>query len=154
MADQPTAVTGGCLCGEIRYVAQVFLKSGYVCHCQICQKSTGQPAEIGIPIKAGTLKFVTGEPKFYVSSKLGRRGFCGQCGSRMVWQALDPDNDWLTSINVGSLDHPAEALAKCHIFIDRQLLWFDLNDSLPKYTAAEVEALAERWYQERVVEHP
>ena len=143
--------TGGCLCGKIRYEAQVFLRSGYICHCRICQRSTGQPAEISIPIKAGTLKFVKGEPKFYVSSTLGRRGFCAECGSRLVWQALASENDWLTSIDVGSLDNAADAFSEAHIFIDTQLPWYHLNESLPKYKESEVEALVETWRQRRAV---
>ncbi|MCV2871909.1 hypothetical protein OEZ71_06330 [Defluviimonas sp. WL0050] len=54
MEHQATHVTGGCLCGNIRYEADVFLHDGYICHCTICQRSTGQPAEITVLIKAGT----------------------------------------------------------------------------------------------------
>lgn len=80
MTDKPTHVTGGCLCGEVRYEAEVLLKSGFICHCRICQKSTGQPSEITVPIKSGTLIFVKGEPKSYVSSADCQRGFCADCG--------------------------------------------------------------------------
>lgn len=150
MADKPIWMTGGCLCGEIRYEAQVLLKSAYICHCRICQKSTGQPAEIAVPIKAGTLRYIKGAPRFHASSAHGRRAFCGACGSRLAWQALDPENDWLSSVNVGSLDHPADALAECHIFADRQLPWYRVNESLPKYREAEGGALLEKWHEERV----
>ena len=50
-------MTAGCLCGSIRYKAKAFLEIVYYCHCRSCQKSTGQPAEIGVLIKAGTLTF-------------------------------------------------------------------------------------------------
>ena len=40
-------------------------KSGYVCHCRICQRSTGQPSENGVPVQAGSLLFVQGEPRRY-----------------------------------------------------------------------------------------
>lgn len=115
MRDTPKNVTGGCLCRKIRYEAQVFLKSGYYCHCRICQKSSGQPAEITVPIKAGTLVFTKSRPKYYVSSENGKRGFCEDCGSRLVWEALDPENDWLTNVTVGSLDNSAEARPSNHL---------------------------------------
>lgn len=57
MTHHPTPVTGGCLCGRIRYEAEVFLQNGYICHCTICRRSTGQPAEITVLIKAGTLRY-------------------------------------------------------------------------------------------------
>ena len=36
---QATKVSGG---GAVRYEAEVFLHNGYICHCTICQRSTGQ----------------------------------------------------------------------------------------------------------------
>ena len=62
MHPTPTKVTGGCLCGRVRYTAEVFLQNGYICHCTICQKSTGQPAEITVLIKAGTLELLAKSP--------------------------------------------------------------------------------------------
>jgi hypothetical protein len=34
----------------------------------------------------------TDEPKYYVSSDIGKRGFCAVCGSRIVWQASRADH--------------------------------------------------------------
>ena len=56
--SETTKVSGGCLCGLVRYEAEVFLKNGYICHCTVCQKSSGQPAELTVLIKAGTLKYL------------------------------------------------------------------------------------------------
>ena len=55
MTEQPAKLTGGCLCGSVRYEAEVFLKNGYICRCTKCQRSTGQPAEITVPIKAAAI---------------------------------------------------------------------------------------------------
>ena len=150
MRDTAKNVTGGCLCGKVRYEAQVFLKSGYYCHCRICQKSSGQPAEITVPIKTSTLVFTESKPKYYVSSEHGKRGFCEDCGSRLVWQALDPKNDWLTNIDVGSLDNPGEVKPSNHIFVDTKLPWYTIDEDLPKIKEAEVEAMLSMWKQERM----
>ncbi len=137
MAHAPTAVTGGCLCGRVRYEAEVFLQNGYVCHCTICRRSTGQPAEITVLIRAGTLRYLGEEPKYYVSSQDGKRGFCPDCGSRLVWQALRAEDDWLTNVTVGSLDRPQDARVTRHICADTQLPWYRVCEDLPKFTAAE-----------------
>ena len=137
MTDQPRRVTGGCLCGEVRYEADAFLKSGFYCHCTMCQKSSGAPAEIGIPIKAGTLDFTKGEPKFYVSSDLGKRGFCERCGSRLVWKSNDPANDSWTNLSVCSLDNPEEARPSMHTHVKTQLSWYEVADQLPKWEEDE-----------------
>ncbi len=152
MRDTPKNVTGGCLCGKVRYEAQVFLKSAFYCHCRICQKSSGQPAEITVPIKAGTLVFTNSKPKYYVSSQHGQRGFCGECGSRIVWQALQPENDWLTNIDVGSLDNPADVKPSNHIFVDTRLPWYIIDEQLPQFREAEVDAMLDVWKQERTLE--
>lgn len=149
MRDKPVKVSGGCLCGNVRYEAEVFLKSGYYCHCRICQKSSGQPAEITVPIKAGSLIFVNAEPKYYVSSDYGKRGFCGECGSRLVWKATDPENDWQTNVTIGSLDNPAEARPGDHIFVDTQLPWYRIDETLPRYREDEVEGMMSVWKDER-----
>lgn len=141
MTHAPTKVTGGCLCGAVRYEAEVFLQNGYICHCTICQRSTGQPAELTVLIRAGTLKYLKQEPKYYVSSADGKRGFCATCGSRIVWQALRPEDDWLTNLTVGTLDQPSEARMTRHIYADTQLPWYQLCDNLPKLGAADAEQL-------------
>ena len=141
MAHHPTPVTGGCLCGRVRYQAEVFLHNGYICHCTICQRSTGQPAEITVLIKAGTLRYQGEEPKFYQSSPDGKRGFCGECGSRIVWQAIRAEDDWLTNVTVGSLDRPEDARMTRHICADTQLSWYDPCPGLPKLVADDAELL-------------
>jgi hypothetical protein len=145
-------VTGGCLCGAVRYEAEVFLKSGYYCHCHICQKSSGQPAEITVPIKPGSLTFVKAQPKYYLSSDYGKRGFCAKCGSRLVWKATDPINDWLTNVTVGSLDDSAQARPSSHIYVDTQLSWYQVEETLPKYREDEVGAMMPVWQRERGVD--
>jgi hypothetical protein len=141
MKSQTTSVTGGCLCGRVRYEAEVFLKSGYICHCTICQKSTGQPAEMSVLIKAGTLKYIGHEPKYYVSSKFGKRGFCSECGSRIVWQALNAEDDWTTNLDVGGLDNPSAVGVACHIHADTQLPWYNACEDLPKFEAKDTDAM-------------
>ncbi len=141
MKAETTHVEGGCLCGLVRYEADVFLKNGYICHCTVCQKSTGQPAEITVLIKAGTLKYLRGEPKYFVSSPGGKRGFCAECGSRLVWQATDLEQDWTTNLCVGSLDKPADARMTCHIFVDTQLPWYNVNEDLPKFSESDADAM-------------
>ena len=148
MVHAPTKVSGGCLCGRVRYEAEVFLQNGYICHCTICQRSTGQPAEITVLIKAGTLRYLQDEPKYYVSSQDGKRGFCAHCGSRLVWQALRPEDDWLTNLTVGTLDRPSEARMTRHVYADTQLPWYQVCEDLPKLVADDADRLLEQLRQE------
>jgi hypothetical protein len=141
---QPTAVTGGCLCGRIRYSAEVFLHNGSICLCTICRRSTGQPDDITVLINGGSFQYLGDEPSYYNSSAHGKRGFCGTCGSRIVWQALTAEDDWLTKVTVGSLDNPEETRMTRHICADTRLPWYDLAPGLPSLTSDQGDLLVEQ----------
>ena len=34
-------VTGGCMCGRIRYWATIENDDAYLCHCRMCQRASG-----------------------------------------------------------------------------------------------------------------
>jgi hypothetical protein len=92
-------------------------------------------------IRAGTLRYLQGEPKYYISSPDGKRGFCDHCGSRIVWQAQRAEDDWLTNITVGTLDRPQDARMSRHIYADTQLPWYRVCEDLPKLKAEDAELL-------------
>ena len=143
MSEEYIPVTGGCFCGAVRYEAEVSLQEAYYCHCKTCQKTSGAPAEIGVYVKPGTLIFTKGEPKFFQTSAIGKRGFCQHCGSRLIW--MSPDRaDW-TNVSVGSLDHPEHATPNEHICVESQLPWYQLADDLPRKRSEDYPDLIEAW---------
>ena len=150
MGNGAKEVTGGCLCGAVRYEAAVFLHSAYYCHCGDCRKSCGQPAEIGVPVEAGSLRFTGDEPKYYVSSDWGQRGFCQHCGSRIIWRPLDPEQEWQINLDVGSLDNPEDVRPCLHIYVDRQLQWYRIDDDLPRRRSDEIDDVVAAWKEERL----
>lgn len=136
-------VSGGCLCGDVRYRAYANLDAAYYCHCRFCQKSSGSPVEVGVPVKPGTLKYMKEAPKYFDSSPIGQRGFCKRCGSRLVW--LSPRRpDW-ANLSVGSLDHPEEVRPTQHLCVESQLPWFSLADDLPRHRTEDIPGLQEEW---------
>jgi hypothetical protein len=147
-AMEAQKVTGGCLCGAVRYIAEAYLNLVYYCHCRSCQKSTGQPAEIGVLVKAGSLKFGADEPKYYNSSEFGQRGFCSNCGSRLVWRSRNPAEDWATNVAVCSLDHPEEARPSMHMFVDEKVPWYEIQDGLPRTKGEEADEIWDRFKDE------
>ena len=97
-------MSGGCQCGAVRYHASSFLDSSHICHCRMCQKAVGNffAALIGIPREA--FQWTRGEPALFRSSDPVTRGFCGICGTPLLY-------DYATSkhlnVTTGSLDNPA-----------------------------------------------
>src|SRR5262245_57592987 len=120
MKEQATKVTGGCLCGSVRYEAEVFLGDAHYCHCRMCQRSTGAPAAIGVFVKSGTLRFSKEQPKFYRSSPLAERGFCPHCGSQLLYRPVSSELAAHTDLSVGSLDHPENVVPIRHGGVESQ----------------------------------
>jgi hypothetical protein len=141
-------MTGGCLCGAVRFSGEALLRSAYYCHCTTCQKSSGEPFEIGVPIRTGTLRFTKGKPKYYQSSSFGKRGFCAVCGSRLLWAPATGTDEWGTNVAVCALDNPADVRPSCHTYTDTKLPWFDMADGLPQFTEREMPPVIERWKAE------
>lgn len=135
MSDEEK-ITGGCLCGAIRYEAsaQPFW-SGY-CHCRTCQRATGGLFALFIAFRREELKFIKGEPKFYGSTPWGERGFCSKCGSPLLMryrgEHLSEQRLGCFGIYVGSLDHPEIARPTEHEAVETQIPWLVIDDGLPR----------------------
>jgi hypothetical protein len=111
MIGKNEKVSGGCICGAVRYEASVYLHDAYYCHCRMCQKSSGAPAEIAVYVEPGSLRFTRGAPKVYQSSPFGERGFCAICGSRLIWKSIGDTRPEWTNLSVGCLDTPQKGRA-------------------------------------------
>ena len=124
-------MSGGCLCGAVRYEAEgPLLDAGY-CHCRMCQRQSGSPVMTWASVPAGTLRYVAGEPAVYRSSAIGERRFCARCGSGLEFRALaDPDT---VALNSGTLDDPSLAPPRKHIWTMSQVSWFVTADDLPDH---------------------
>ena len=59
MADLP--LTGGCLCGGVRFRVDAPLVVATYCHCTRCQRRTGTAASAQARIQPGSLTVTRGE---------------------------------------------------------------------------------------------
>lgn len=100
-----TTITGGCLCGSIRFETTSEPAAQVLCYCTDCQTVSGAAAYAAYLVPMDSLKVTQGEPAhFDVTADSGRinsRHFCPTCGSR-VWAVLAELG--LTSINGLALD--------------------------------------------------
>ena len=81
-----TMLTGGCLCGAVRYECSAKPMMTGNCHCRDCQKSSGAPFVTAMAVPASALK-ISGDVKYYEikadSGNAFSRGFCPECGARL-----------------------------------------------------------------------
>ena len=75
------AITGGCLCGEVRYRARGDALWVVHCHCRWCQQASGAAFLTCAGFRTEDLKWVKGVPTIYKSSAEVERGFCARQGS-------------------------------------------------------------------------
>ncbi len=145
MTDITLPITGGCLCGALRYEAnEPPIKAG-ICHCRMCQKSTGSAFMVIAGFPRTALRFTKGAPKLYRSSSIKDKGFCADCGSLLFDQYLvrtgvsDPDLVW---VQLGTLDHPEAVFIEFHTGVESQLPWVHFEDGLPRNRCDEDPGLA------------
>jgi hypothetical protein len=121
----PLPLTGGCLCGAIRYTVSVPITELRMCHCRDCQKSTGTAGSVNAMIKSDTIRITQGTPKRYsVTADSGRtlhRFFCGDCGSPLFSRReLTPEN---TGLRIGTLDDSSNMRITANIWTTSARPW-------------------------------
>jgi hypothetical protein len=125
-------ITGGRLCGAVRYEASEEPTWVANCHCRMCQRALGGASGIFIGFKGdriGALQFTKGEPTYYRSSAWLERGFCGDCGSPLGIR----DGLGHNSVLIGTLDHPEEWPPNDgHSGIESRIPWNVIHDDLPQ----------------------
>lgn len=126
-------LTGGCMCGAVRYgLNSAPFDCGW-CHCRTCQLNSGAPAMVFASVKTGDWVLSQGKDQLrrIRSSSFAERLFCGACGTPL---AIDYDIQPETfDFSLATLDDPGAVAPQFHIFWSSKLAWFDPGDSLPRY---------------------
>lgn len=97
-------LTGGCLCGHIRFTATGVPGDPHTCSCRMCQRASGAPTLVWVtyPRDAVVWDGPGGAPSVWRSSGHSSRAFCPVCGSTLG--AIDDAPT--VGLLSGSFDHP------------------------------------------------
>lgn len=130
MAD--AHVSGGCLCGTVRFsVTLPTLFCGH-CHCSMCRRSHGAAFVTWFAVPRNQVEWVSGQSQLrrYASSDHGTRSFCGRCGSSLFCESSKhPDQIDIVLANMeGPIDRPPQV----HVYFDDRASWAIAEDSLPR----------------------
>jgi hypothetical protein len=128
-------LTGGCICGGVRFeLAQRPSDAGY-CHCTRCQKRTGAAASPQARIDAGTFRLLHGEElvKAWRHPEGGfEKCFCRECGSHLF--SRNPDNPTQLSVRLGAFDDDPGVRPSWRAFVAYAAAWEPIpDDGLERY---------------------
>jgi hypothetical protein len=126
-----TMKTGRCACESVRYEITAELVPVTYCHCSKCRRWHGHVSAWTAVERAGFRLVEERGLKWHAMSATVRRGFCGECGSSLLW---DDAGDARMSICAGTLDAPTGLREKAHIFVGSKGDYYALpDDGLPRH---------------------
>ena len=140
MGEKTVPVTGGCLCGAIRYESTVPPNWVGYCHCRMCQQAYGALFGLFAAFPGEAFRYTQGEPTYYQSSSWATRYFCAKCGSPIGMAFVD---DPAPCVLIGTLDHPEDwPPDQRHSGIESKVPWHNITDDLPQIRSDEMESVA------------
>ena len=130
-------VTGGCLCGGVRFEIDGRLTQIQICHARRCQKATGSAFAPELAAKRARFRWTAGEdlisrweapllrePPPY------RRAFCRICGSPVP---VEIEGTEFIGMLAGVLEGDLGTEAFRHIFVDQGAPWHTIGDDLEQF---------------------
>lgn len=124
-------ITGGCLCGAVRFEVTAPFTSASYCHCTRCQRRTGTAASANGRIDADSFRIVTGEDRIrsFKPEDGAEKCFCGDCGSALFSRFAD-----VVGVRLGALDSDPGIRPAYHQFVAYAASWEQIpDDGLPRH---------------------
>ena len=129
-----TPLTGGCLCGGVRFeITEPFVAAGY-CHCTHCQRRTGTGAAISARVPRAGFHVLQGEDliRAYTPPVGMAKAFCANCGSALF------SGDMATAehlgVRMGAFDTDPGVRPGYRQYVDSAVVWEEIpDDGLPRF---------------------
>lgn len=122
-------LTGGCLCGAVRYTVSVALEAVSACHCTHCRRISGAGCSHNAIFPSAALTYTAALPKRYIdtadSGNRLFRFFCPECGSSICSQREKVPE--IVVLKVGTLDDASGLRLAREVWTDSALPWMRLD---------------------------
>ena len=131
-SSELTPLTGGCLCGGVRYQIVGPRRDIINCHCENCRRTHGHIAAY-TSVRKSDLDLTNEQTLqwYHDESPDTWRGFCNRCGASLFWDARDGRNKM--SVAAGSLDDSGELQTIGHVFVSEAGQYYEIGDGLPQF---------------------
>jgi hypothetical protein len=135
-------MSGGCACGRVRYTAEVNSDEAYLCHCRMCQRSTGSVSIAFTNVKFADVEW-EGEPDWFDSSPIAVRPYCRECGTSLGFRFKEGSENM--DLTVASFDDPSPFKPKHHFGAESiHRPWLN-TEGLPEMRTADYDKLVQKW---------
>lgn len=128
------ALTGGCLCGGVRFeIDQPLVSAGY-CHCTHCQRRSGTAASPQARVALGSVRVIQGEELLRSYQPPGgfAKVFCSHCGASL-W-STNPADEEIYSVRLGAFDGDPGIRPQYRQFVASAAPWEPIpDDGLRRY---------------------
>ena len=124
-------ITGGCLCGAVRYTIgsdPVMVRN---CHCDDCRRVTGCAFATNVFVKNDDITILSGELKRFDheadSGNPRMQEFCPQCGASVFSKGAMKG---IKAVRIGTLDDASGLSPSANLFTARALEFSHIDGSL------------------------
>lgn len=123
------SLTGGCLCGRVRFeLSEPGSTAGY-CHCTRCQRRTGTASSANVRVDGGRFRLVVGHEslKGWRHPDGGfEKCFCVECGAHLF--SRNPDDHTQVGIRMAAFDGDPGIRPSWRAFTDYAAVWEPIPD--------------------------
>jgi hypothetical protein len=128
-------MTGGCMCGAVRYRVEAEPITAFVCHCRACQYVSGGAGANVIIVPRQSVHLTQGALRNFCSvadsgAQIGRQ-FCEICGTPIL-SDLESQPDLLV-VKAGSLDDPASFKPTANLWTAAAQPWHQMDAEIPSF---------------------
>lgn len=131
---RPNKISGGCLCGAVRYETEAEPITTRFCWCRVCQYLAMGNAAVSVCLPTEGMS-ITGETRDFQSvadsgNRMHRR-FCPVCGTQLFSEAEARPH--LIFVRAGTLDDREIARPAATIWTAQAPAWACIDASLPSW---------------------
>ena len=132
-------ITGGCLCGGVRYAIRGPVDEIQLCHCRSCRKAQGGPLASNLPVATRDFELhdEAGLLRDYESSPGKHRLFCSGCGSPII--SRHDDRPEAVRVRAGTLDQDPGVRPTQQAYVADAAPWWPVDPELPAHAGPRPE---------------
>ncbi len=133
-------ISGGCLCGAVKFSVEDSFENFYLCYCEQCRKVTGSSHASNLVTTLDNIQWLSGNDKivrFDHPQRVFTKVFCSVCGSGLPHESKSGQS---LVVPAGSLDSEPVKNPSAQIFCSEKTDWFKAGINAPESLGYEDES--------------